>query len=242
MTSGEVFVRSLVYLILVLGGGRTFAGQFVPFRDEPFHSYPCAFELSIEAQFKKRLVDAFKGAHQSFTETGSFQTFGMSQDGQQRFAKGEQIVTEENARYYDVTIENKGLMVLQSSTGKVGYFDSSSSSAYTDGHIPWAMYAMTAEGKLRVSNYRQHNVFHHSALFAGADVSGVGGLRTSGKGKVSGISNRSGHYMPPVLSIAQTLVYFRSLDVLAPEIEIRVSDGVSSVSFTITLEELAALL
>jgi hypothetical protein len=67
----------------------------------------------------------------------------------------------------------------------------------------WAIYVMSEQGNIHVS---AHSVGHrhHSSLLAGADVSGAGEIKVLG-GRLTHISNKSGHYGPGAAHLVQVL-------------------------------------
>jgi len=74
-----------------------------------------------------------------------------------------------------------------------------------------AIYVMSAEGNLHVSN---HSVGHrhHSSLLAGSDVAGAGELKAT-NGRLLWLSNKSGHYCPSAVHLLQTLHQIQKLGV-----------------------------
>ena len=66
-----------------------------------------------------------------------------------------------------------------------------------------AVFVMGARGDIHVAS---HSVgeYHHSSLLAGASVAGAGEIRVS-QGRVTWLSNKSGHYMPSEAHLIQVL-------------------------------------
>lgn len=67
---------------------------------------------------------------------------------------------------------------------------------------PCAIYVMSPNGNLYVSNYHKVYRFHHSSFLRGGDVAGAGELQIT-QGKVTYYSNCSGHYLPTDVMLDQ---------------------------------------
>lgn len=66
-----------------------------------------------------------------------------------------------------------------------------------------AVYVMSAEGNLHVHSHSVGH-YHHSSLLAGGQVAGAGELRVRG-GRITWLSNKSGHYHPGRKQLMQVL-------------------------------------
>lgn len=75
----------------------------------------------------------------------------------------------------------------------------------------YAIYVMSQEGHLHVSSHSVGNR-HHSSLLAGRDVAGAGELKVT-DGKLTWLSNKSGHYCPDALQLLQTLHHIQKAGV-----------------------------
>lgn len=67
----------------------------------------------------------------------------------------------------------------------------------------WGIYVMSASGNLHVHSHSVGH-YHHSSLLAGAAVAGAGELEVK-NGKILTLSNKSGHYCPPLSAFLQVL-------------------------------------
>ncbi len=73
--------------------------------------------------------------------------------------------------------------------------------------IGWAIYVMSPDGKIYAHSHKISR-FHHSSFLAGGDVAGAGEIKVN-NGKLTGITNKSGHYRPGPEYLVQVLKEFR---------------------------------
>jgi hypothetical protein len=71
-----------------------------------------------------------------------------------------------------------------------------------------AIYVLSPDG-LMYSGSHKVSKFHHSSFLAAADAAGAGELKVT-QGKISEISNKSGHYRPGLPQLVQTLEFLES--------------------------------
>ena len=83
----------------------------------------------------------------------------------------------------------------------------------------WGIYVISAEGNMHVSG---HSVGHrhHSSLLAGKAVAAAGELKVS-EGRLTMLSNKSGHYMPSLVHLSQA-IHLLLKNGVAPAFQIRV--------------------
>jgi hypothetical protein len=67
----------------------------------------------------------------------------------------------------------------------------------------WAIFVMSVGGEM-FSGEHKMGLFHHSSFFAGGDVAGAGELKVE-HGKITGLTNKSGHYFPEVEQTLQVM-------------------------------------
>ncbi|WP_138084213.1 hypothetical protein [Phragmitibacter flavus] len=67
----------------------------------------------------------------------------------------------------------------------------------------WGIYVLSPDGELLVSSHARGR-FHHSSLIAAAPAAGAGEIKAD-NGVITEISNKSGHYLPTVIQLVQTL-------------------------------------
>ncbi|WP_234820473.1 hypothetical protein [Mycolicibacterium goodii] len=104
---------------------------------------------------------------------------------------GVRYLSEMERESYRVTIR-EGL--LYDSQGRL--FDTSSGvSAFGPSSSGRAIFVMDQHGNLYASLYQEAGKFHHSSFFAGGNVAGAGELIVK-DGKVTFMTDRSGHYQP----------------------------------------------
>lgn len=75
----------------------------------------------------------------------------------------------------------------------------------------WAIFAMSASGKVYATEHRVSRV-HHTSPLAGGDVAGAGEISVAG-GAMQGVTNKSGHYFPDKINLKQSLQQFQRLGV-----------------------------
>jgi hypothetical protein len=80
--------------------------------------------------------------------------------------------------------------------------------AQTLGGVSRAIFVMNARGELFASNYQARGDFHHSSLAGGQPVAAAGELLVV-EGKLIGISNVSGHYLPTAQQTEQAINVLR---------------------------------
>ena len=71
----------------------------------------------------------------------------------------------------------------------------------------WAIYVMAPDGKIYAHTHKISR-FHHSSFLAGGDVAGAGEIKVN-NGRLTGITNKSGHYRPGPEYLVQVLKEFR---------------------------------
>lgn len=89
----------------------------------------------------------------------------------------------------------------------------------------WAIFAMSASGKVYATEHRVSRV-HHTSPLAGGDVAGAGEISVVG-GAMLGVTNKSGHYFPDKINLKQSLEQFQRLGVslAGVHLEFHDSDG-----------------
>ena len=119
---------------------------------------------------------------------------------------------------FQVVFENGHLMHCtlgvppQCAGGKLVPFSTLNSSIVSQGKtVPSqkGIYVLTDKG-LFVSTYQELGKFHHTSLAGGGEVLGAGEISIDDQGRVLGLNNRSGHYLPGRLQLKQTLLYLRT--------------------------------
>ena len=127
-------------------------------------------------------------------------------------ADGTGRVTQRGGRalvFYDHTLEEKGLTRTQIVGGLLYKSDGTTRIDTTTMRNPYAtddgygIYVLSAQGNLHVSDQEVHRR-HHSSLLAGISVAGAGEIRVA-NGTVTGITNRSGHYLPSIDHFLQVI-------------------------------------
>ncbi|MFO0949729.1 MAG: hypothetical protein U0835_00975 [Isosphaeraceae bacterium] len=99
------------------------------------------------------------------------------------------------------------------SAGGVFYrplFDTTALSSYPTGK-GWAIYVMTPDGAF-YSGSHSVSRFHHSSFLAAADVAAAGEIQAR-NGVVTGINNKSGHYLTTVPQLVQALQSLKAANV-----------------------------
>lgn len=97
-----------------------------------------------------------------------------------------------------------------------------------------AIYVLSPDG-LMYSGSHKVSKFHHSSFLAAADAAGAGELKVT-NGKISEISNKSGHYRPGIPQLVQTLEFLQSKGVDLADIKKVNVAGVSKTSKKSSLE------
>jgi len=72
----------------------------------------------------------------------------------------------------------------------------------------WGIYVMAADGTLYAGSHKV-GLFHHSSFLAGSQTAAAGEIQAR-SGKLTGITNKSGHYRPGPQQMAQVLEELRS--------------------------------
>lgn len=177
---------------------------------------------------------------QNRDKRGLFALGELSRDGLDRIIRGtERMVEPEKRDLHRLEAEDGKL--YQMYLGRRVEFDSSAARAYTEDHTPIAIYVMDRHGTFFASNYQAHEEFHHSSILGGDPVAAGGGI-TASQGKVSAISNGSGHYLPTLYQLAQAVLSLYEADVLNSTFSVVVMNGLSQTKFDLTLNELEAAL
>lgn len=68
----------------------------------------------------------------------------------------------------------------------------------------FAVFVMAEDGTIYASNYHERYVFHHSSFLGGGPVASAGEIRVK-EGRVEALTNKSGHYKPPIAVAEQLL-------------------------------------
>lgn len=93
-----------------------------------------------------------------------------------------------------------------------------------------AIFAMSPSGHLYAGSHVV-NRFHHSSFLSGAAVLGAGELITDETGKLTGITNKSGHYKPTAENILNVLKKLDEADVDLNHVEVKILRGEGMASF-----------
>ena len=139
----------------------------------------------------------------------------MTQDGANRFLSGEEKVASADRAKYRLSAQD-GLFYCLDASGAWNPFETRASVAYTEDRKPIALYVMDEHGDFFASNYQVHGKFHHSSLSAGLPVAVAGGIIVD-KGKVTYLSNGSGHYQSSVFQLAQAVHQLEKRGLIGPE-------------------------
>ncbi len=68
-----------------------------------------------------------------------------------------------------------------------------------------AIFVMSKDGKFYISKQDEYGVFHHSSFLSGAEVSAAGEIVIE-NGIIFSVSNKSGHYLPPLSTVESNVV------------------------------------
>lgn len=109
----------------------------------------------------------------------------------------EYLKSDEARKPYKLSVNGQGLLLQNGAL-----FDTTNMSTVFSGK-GWAIYVVTPDGDIYAATHKL-SAFHHSSLLAAADVAGAGELQVT-KGKIVSISNKSGHYLPGMIHLVQTL-------------------------------------
>ncbi|TCK20144.1 WXG100 family type VII secretion target [Pseudonocardia endophytica] len=99
-------------------------------------------------------------------------------------------------------------------------FDSDGGESFWSPDEPMAIFVMDPKGNLYVSLEQDVGRIHHSSLLAGAPVAGAGEI-SAVDGRVTVLSEESGHYAPPAECLDQVVDYLRNEGVDLGETEVR---------------------
>ncbi|MGX1772562.1 hypothetical protein ACWIGW_10640 [Nocardia brasiliensis] len=88
---------------------------------------------------------------------------------------------------------------------------------------PWSIFVMDHRGRFFASKVWRSGQFNHSSLVGGEPVAGAGLIRVD-NGKLTHLSNRSGHYYPPHRLTAQTVAHLSGQGVPMGEVEFIIID------------------
>ena len=131
-------------------------------------------------------------------------------------------VEGDNLVVYDLTLQKQGLTKVQVVAGLLYHasgdkLDTGALQNYL-GQAGVAIYVLSAQGNLHVSN-QEYQKRHHSSLLAGIPIASAGEIVVK-DGKVTYISNSSGHYLPALDHFLQVLHHLqkRTVDLNATRI------------------------
>ena len=151
----------------------------MPQKNPPLPDSPDAFKTPQSEQFQKRKVKYLK----STAERAPFELRDFESNGEVKIFRG---------------IPN--LPGTPNAGG--GPLDTAEMSTAFSGK-GWGIFVMSPDGKMYVGNH-EVGQFHHSSFLAASDVAGAGELQAT-DGKITTISNKSGHYHPRAVHLVQTL-------------------------------------
>jgi hypothetical protein len=72
----------------------------------------------------------------------------------------------------------------------------------------WAIFVMDSSGRFFAAQHKV-GLFHHSSFLAGGNVAGAGEIKIEG-GRIKGITNKSGHYLPTAEEMTQVFAELES--------------------------------
>jgi hypothetical protein len=72
----------------------------------------------------------------------------------------------------------------------------------------WAIFVMSKDGQLYAGSHKV-GLFHHSSFLSGGEVAGAGEMKASG-GRITALTNKSGHYKPTGAEMMQVFAELQS--------------------------------
>ena len=102
---------------------------------------------------------------------------------------------------YFAAQDQPGHQVVVNPGGRIGIRNGTPLNGRDRGPV---VFVVETNGRVYAGNYVQGK-FHHSSLLAGANVTGAGELYLDDGGKLTKITNKSGHYAPDHLRVVQGL-------------------------------------